>query len=129
MYRYTISGIPATKMRTMGKSHKAWDEYAAARMHAENELIDQIDIPHQGLLLVDYLFYVPHTKSSFNRAKRIKELYADNKPPLSQMTHFAEMMCHEFLLAADCMIVSYTSKKFYAKIPGTVIFITPIYYK
>jgi len=128
MWQYTISGVPAIKFRVLGKSSKIWDEYSAARMHAENELVFQRgDLPkHEGLLDVSYLFYLPHTFASTRRALKIKSLYADCKPDLLLLINFAQAMVDEFLLDHGSVIVSGTHKKLYHKHPGTVIYVKPM---
>lgn len=131
MWQYTISGLPATKFRVLGKSSKIWDEYAAAKMHYENQLSDQLgDHPkHHGLLEVDYTFYLPHTITSVKRARRHPELFADRKPDLLLMLNFVQMMVDEFLLDKASTIVAENIKKFYHHNPATVIVIKPITHK
>lgn len=131
MWRYTISGIPATKFRTIGKSARVWDDYSASRLHAESELLEQLadnDL-HTGMLDVSFNFYLPHTYISSRRALTEKDVYADIKPSLLLMQNFAETMVHEFLLAKTAVIVCSTTKKFFHKTPGTLIMIKPIVYK
>lgn len=131
MWRYTISGMPATKFRAIGKSSRLWDDYAAARMHAENELTDQLadNQKHVGILEVNYTFYLPHTLASTRRATKIPILYADIKPPLLLMYIFAQTMLQEFVVDTSATIVLSTIKKLFAKSPGTLIEINPITYK
>lgn len=131
MWQYTISGVPATKFRVLGKSSKVWDEYSAAKMHYENQLCEQLgEHPkHHGLLEVDYTFYLPHTNTSINRAKKQVDVFADRKPDILLMLNFVQMMVDKFLLDKESTIVVENIKKLYHDHPATVIYIKPISHK
>jgi hypothetical protein len=128
MYSYTISGLPATKVRAPSRSKQIWDEISNQQFHAAHQLAEQLGATpkHVGLVEVRFIFYLPFPLSMSRRLEHNKDIYHESKPRLHYMVYFAEQMLLGHLLDKGAIVVSQSAKKVYSAVPLTRIEIIPV---